>query len=151
MTIRTGIAAAVAVLALGALLGATACAPSAPLAPTPSLFARLGGMDNVTAVVDGFVAQVAADPRSKRTFAGVNLSRLKASVVSHICSLSGGPCKYAGDSMALAHRGMALTNEELQVMGEYVDQALRRRGVAREDREELETILDKLAGEVLNK
>lgn len=36
-------------------------------------------------------------------------------------------------------------------MGEYADQALIRRGVAKQDREELETILDKLSGEVLNK
>lgn len=152
MTLRTGIAAAL--LALGALLGATACAPIAPLAPlapAPSLFVRLGGMENVTAVVDDFVSRVSTDPRSKRTFEGVNLTRLKASVVSHLCSLSGGPCKYEGDAMALAHRGMALTREELQVMGDYVDQALIRRGVAKADREELEALLDKLAGEVLNK
>ncbi|NHZ93245.1 group 1 truncated hemoglobin [Massilia sp. CCM 8733] len=149
MTTRT--ASAAALLAVSALFGATACSPTVPLAPTTSLFERLGGMQNLTAVVDDFVSKVSIDPRSRRTFEGVNLVRLKASVVSHLCSLSGGPCKYEGDSMALAHRGMALTSEELQVMGEYVGQALIRRGVAKQDREELETILDKLAGEVVNK
>lgn len=149
MTLRT--ASATALLALSALFGASACSPTVPLAPRTSLFERLGGMQNLTAVVDDFVSKISTDPRSKRTFEGVNLVRLKASVVSHICSLSGGPCKYEGDSMALAHRGMALTSEELQVMGEYVDQALTRRGVAKDDREELETILDKLSAEVLNK
>lgn len=149
MTLRTGIASAL--LGLAAAFGATACAPTVPPAPTPSLFARLGGMQTVTAVADDFVSRVAADPRSKRTFEGVNLVRLKASVASHICSVSGGPCKYEGDSMTLAHRGMALTNEELQVMGEYVEQALIRRGVAKKDRAELEAILNKLAGEVLGK
>lgn len=149
MTLRT--TCATVLLAASALFCATACSPTVPLAPKASLFERLGGMPNLTAVVDDFVSKVSTDPRSKRTFEGVNLVRLKASVVSHICSLSGGPCKYEGDSMALAHRGMALTSEELQVMGEYVEQALIRRGVAKEDREELETILDKLSDEVLNK
>ncbi|NHZ40864.1 group I truncated hemoglobin [Massilia aquatica] len=149
MTIRT--AGATALLALSALSGVSACSPTVPLASRTSLFERLGGLQNLTAVVDDFVSKVSIDPRSRRTFEGVNLVRLKASVVSHMCSLSGGPCKYEGDSMALAHRGMALTSEELQVMGGYVDQALIRRGVARQDREELETILDKLSGEVLNK
>ncbi|RSZ59001.1 group 1 truncated hemoglobin [Massilia atriviolacea] len=149
MTLRTGITAAM--FTFYALSGVTACAPTVPLAPAPSLFERLGGMANVRAVVDDFVSQVSADPRSKRTFDGVNLSRLKASVTTHLCSLSGGPCKYEGDSMALAHRGMALTPEELNVMGDYVDRALIRRGVARTERDELKAILDRLAGEVLNK
>ncbi|HEX8615032.1 MAG TPA: group 1 truncated hemoglobin [Telluria sp.] len=140
-----------ALFALGIMLGSTACSTPAPAPARPSLFVRLGGMANVNAVVDDFVSKVSADPRSKRTFEGVNLTRLKASVASHICSISGGPCKYEGDSMVLAHRGMALTVEELQVMGEYVDQALVRRGVAKAEREELESLLDKMAGDVLNK
>ncbi|NHZ83885.1 group 1 truncated hemoglobin [Massilia sp. CCM 8695] len=139
-----------ALLALCFLAGTTACSTPAP-APEPSLFVRLGGMPGVTAVVDDFVSKVSVDPRSKRTFEGVNLTRLKASVVTHVCSLSGGPCKYEGDDMALAHRGMAISKEELSVMGYYVDQALRRQGVAREDREALEGMLDKLGPEVLNK
>ncbi|NHZ38247.1 group I truncated hemoglobin [Massilia rubra] len=149
MTLRT--ASVAALFAAGALFGATACSPSVPLAPQASLFARLGGMENLSAVADEVVSKVSIDPRSRRTFEGVNLARLKASVASHLCSVSGGPCKYEGDSMALAHRGMALTVEELQVMGEYVDRALIGRGVARKEREELEAILDKLSGEVLNK
>ncbi|MDQ1834690.1 group I truncated hemoglobin [Massilia scottii] len=139
-----------ALLALVAIAATTACSTPAP-PPRPSLFVRLGGMAGVTAVVDDFVSKVSADPRSKRTFEGVNLARLKASVVSHVCALSGGPCKYEGDAMAMAHRGMAITSEELSVMGHYVDQALQRQGVAREDREELERMLDKLGPEVLNK
>ncbi|ATQ75994.1 group 1 truncated hemoglobin [Massilia violaceinigra] len=139
-----------ALLAVVAIAGTTACSTPAPPAK-PSLFVRLGGMTGVTAVVDDFVSKVSVDPRSKRTFEGVNLPRLKASVVLHVCALSGGPCKYEGDSMALAHRGMAITSEELSVMGYYVDQALQRQGVARANREELESMLDKLGPEILNK
>lgn len=140
-----------ALIALGVVLGSTACSTSVPAPARPSLFVRLGGMTNLNAVVDDFVSKVSADPRSRRTFDGVNLVRLKTSVASHLCSISGGPCKYEGDSMALAHRGMALTNEELQVMGEYVDQALRRHGVAKQERDELTAILDKIAPDVLHK
>lgn len=149
MTLRTTVVAPL--LALATLAGASACSPTVPLAPAPPLFERLGGMPNLTAVVDDFVSKVSSDPRSKRTFEGVNLVRLKASVVSHLCSISGGPCRYEGDSMALAHSGMTLTKRELQIMGEYVDQALVRRGVAKKDREELEALLDKMADDVLDK
>ncbi|MFB9245403.1 group 1 truncated hemoglobin [Massilia antarctica] len=140
-----------ALLAACVLAGTTACSTPTPAPPKPPLFVRLGGMPGLTAVVDDFVSKVSVDPRSKRTFEGVNLTRLKASVVSHVCALSGGPCKYEGDPMALAHQGMAISKEELSVMGHYVDQALRRQGVAPEDREELESMLDKLGPEVLNK
>ena len=64
-----------------------------------TLYERLGGKPAITAVVDEFVANVAADKRVNSFFADVNIPRLKRLLVEQICQASGGPCKYSGRSM----------------------------------------------------
>ena len=83
------------------------------LAAGPSLYDRMGGGANVTAVVSDMIDQVVADPRLARSFDKVNIKHLKAMLVEQICDLAGGPCKYSGDSMRDAHAGLGITQAEL--------------------------------------
>src|SRR3979409_1663289 len=88
---RRGRLFAVGVLAAG--LGA-ACTTK-----EPSLYDRLGGTPGIAAVVDDFVANIAADTALNRRFAGADIPKLKRLLVEQICQASGGPCKYTGRSM----------------------------------------------------
>ena len=102
MTLRArSFAAAVALLAF-------TLARSSALAQTRTLYDRLGGYPAISAVVDDFVKNVAADKRINRFFANANIDRLKARLVEQICQGTGGPCVYSGRDMRSVHAGMGI-------------------------------------------
>jgi hemoglobin len=81
-----------------------------------SLYDRLGGTPAITAVVDDFIGNVAADTRINRRFANADIPRLKRMLVDQICQASGGPCTYTGASMKDAHKGMKITDAEFNAL-----------------------------------
>jgi hemoglobin len=81
-----------------------------------SLYQRLGEKPAITAVVDDFVARVAADGRINGRFANTNIPRLKRNLVDQICAASGGPCTYTGRDMKTAHAGMGITNADFDAL-----------------------------------
>lgn len=92
------------------------CATGAS-APQGSLFTRLGGMPAIEAVVGDTIDAVVADARTRRSFDGIKLPALKASIAQQFCVLAGGPCRYEGEpSMAKAHRGLKVTDAEFDLM-----------------------------------
>jgi len=104
------------IAAIGGIVVALALAAcsSTPMAPakSASLYDRLGGKSAITAVVDDFIGNVAADSRINQRFAGANIPRLKTMLVDQICAASGGPCTYAGKDMVSAHKGMNISDAE---------------------------------------
>src|SRR5215813_14929805 len=97
------IASTVAALALATVFAA-AVAHAQMAAQKKSLYDRLGGKDAITAVVDDFVANVAADKRINGFFAKADVPRLKRNLVDQICQATGGPCTYTGKDMRTAHK-----------------------------------------------
>jgi hemoglobin len=87
-----GLAVTVALLAAGCAGMRDEGTKAAPM--QKSLYDRLGGKPAITAVVDDFVANVAADSRINRRFANTNIPRLKGLLVGQICEATGGPCTY---------------------------------------------------------
>lgn len=103
-------------LALVALLGLSACSHSMMMKSTPSLYERLGGKPAITAVVDDFVANVAADDRINMQFAHANIPHLKKELVDQICAGTGGPCTYTGLDMKTAHAGRHITSAQFDAL-----------------------------------
>ena len=106
------------------------------------LYDRLGGTPAITAVVDEFVARVAADTRINRYFASVasdssRLGAFKGKLVDQICQASGGPCKYTGKDMKSAHAGMGITGAEFDALVEDLVGALDRFKVGPREKEQL--------------
>jgi hemoglobin len=102
-----------------------------------SLYDRLGGKPAITAVVDEFVARLAADNRVNKRFAKTDIPKLKAHLVDQICEASGGPCKYAGKTMRDSHKGMNITNEEFNWTGEHLAASLDKFKVPATEKNEL--------------
>lgn len=98
-------------LALAITIAACSSTPMSAAKPA-SLYDRLGGKPAITAVVDDFIGNVAADAAINKRFANANIPRLKGLLVDQICAASGGPCTYAGKDMVSAHKGMAITEAE---------------------------------------
>ena len=107
-----------------------------------SLYERLGGKKAITAVVDEFVARVAADKRINGFFKAAakdpaRLARLKGNLVDQICQASGGPCKYKGKSMKAAHKGMGITEADFNSLVEDLVGALDKFKVGKKEKDEL--------------
>lgn len=134
----------IAVSALLVLL----CGCSTPR-PSPSLYERLGGLPVITVVVDKAVDRHVADPRTRRSFEGVDLKALKASIVSQACEASGGPCKYQGKSMSKAHEGLDITPAEFDVAMGHIAQTLDELGVGRREKEEFLSLLRPMKNDIV--
>lgn len=116
------------ILLAAGLLATVACRKSAPpaadttaaapAAAPKSLYERLGGKEAITAVVDSFVAKVAADTRINQKFARSDIGRVKTMLVDQICAQTGGPCTYTGRSMKDAHHNMGVTEGEFNALVE---------------------------------
>jgi hemoglobin len=132
------IAAAVAI-AVAVMLGSAGSA-SAQMAKR-SLYDRLGGYSAISAVVDDFVANVAADKRINKFFAKANVPRLKARLVEQLCQASGGPCVYTGADMKTAHAGMGVRNQDFNALVQDLVKSLNKFKVPKAEQKEIASVL----------
>src|SRR5262252_3796190 len=110
---------------------------AAPAPPAGSLFDRLVGKPAITAVVDEFVARVAADKRINLRFINTDIPQLKIYLVDFVCVATGGPCKYEGRDMHAAHAGMQLVDEEFSALVEALAGALVKFNVGKREQNEI--------------
>jgi len=140
--------------ALGAAafaLVALTTAASAFTKPQPSLYQRLGGKPAITAVVDDFVANVAADKRINRFFAKTNIPRLKRLLVEQLCAGTGGPCTYTGRDMKTAHKGMGVKGRHFDALVEDLGKSLNKFKVPAREQKELVAILAPMRGDIVER
>ena len=114
-----------------------------------SLYERLGGQTAITAVVDSFVARVAADTRINGKFARSNISRVKTMLVDQICTQTGGPCTYTGRSMKEAHARMGVTDGEFGALVEDLVATLNAFNVPKPEQDELLTALGAMKSDIV--
>lgn len=129
--------------------------------PTPSLYDRLGGVAAISAVVDQFIANVAADPEMQRTFkplledVGKNgaesarLRLLRANLIDQIGEAAGGPLKYKGKDMVSAHKGMKITEKEFNALVADLVAALNKFKVPAAEQNDLLSVLGGLKGQIV--
>jgi len=119
------------------LAGCAGMETQTPPASTGSLYERLGGKPAITAVVDDFIGNVAADTRINKRFATADIPRLKTMLVDQICEATGGPCKYRGANMVDAHKGMKITDAEFGALVEDLVKSLDKFKVPAKEKNEL--------------
>ena len=116
-----------------------------------SLYDRLGGQPAITAVVDDFVANVAADHRINRFFAKANIGRLKARLVEQICQGTGGPCTYTGGDMRSVHAGMGIQAKHFNALVEDLGKSLNKFKVPAREQRELVAILGPMKRDIVTR
>lgn len=83
-----------------------------------TLYERLGGYDAITAVANDLLPRLQADPLLGRFWAhrgADGVQREKQLLIDYRCASAGGPVYYRGRDMALAHRGMAISENDWNV------------------------------------
>jgi hemoglobin len=113
------------------------------------LYDRLGGKPAITAVVDQFVANVAADNRINGRFATTDIPRLKGHLVDQICAATGGPCTYKGRDMKATHAGMKISNADFSALVEDLVKALDAYNVPVQEKNELLGLLGPMKSDIV--
>jgi hemoglobin len=137
-----------------ALIVSLTAGPAAQAQKT--LYQRLGERKAITAVVDDFVANCAADARINKFFAATakdpaRLAAFKTNLVDQICEASGGPCKYKGKDMKTAHAGMGISNADFDALVEDLVKTLNKFKVAEADQKTLLGVLGPMRGQIVEK
>lgn len=139
-------------LPLVGVLALAACASQAPTtAQSTSLYERLGGQPAINAVVDDFVANVAADKRINSFFAHSNIPRLKRLLAEQICAGTGGPCTYTGGDMKTIHAGMGITNPQFNALVEDLVKSLNKYQVPPKEQQELLAVLGPMRSDIVTR
>jgi hemoglobin len=120
-------------------------------ADATSLYVRMGGAPAVTAVVDDLIDDAVSDPHLKRSFADVDIPRIKRLLVEQICELAGGGCHYSGDTMHDVHAGLGITQAEFYGLVQVLRDSMTRHGIRLRERNELLRILAPMKREVVEK
>jgi hemoglobin len=138
-------------LAVAVALLACSLSGSSALAQTKTLYERLGGLPAITAVVDDFIKNVAADKRINKFFANANIDRLKARLVEQICQGTGGPCTYTGRDMKSAHAGMGIRGKDFDALVQDLGKSLNKFKVPPREQKELVAILGPMKKDIVTR
>lgn len=114
---------------------------------TATLWDRLGGEPGVKKVVDDLFAlaiedkdvNLLRDGKVKLDAKGVANFKLK--LVEMISETTGGPLKYSGKEMGVAHAGMKITEKEFDAFGKVLVDVLKKNKVAQADIDDLMKII----------
>jgi hemoglobin len=117
--------------------------------PSQTLYERLGGKPAITAVVDDFVANVAADSRINGFFAKTDIGRLKLLLVEQMCAGAGGPCTYTGRDMKTAHAGMGVADAHFGALVEDLVKTLDKFKVPQPEQKELLGVLGPMKPDIV--
>jgi hemoglobin len=115
-----------------------------------TLYERLGGKPAITAVVDDFVGNVAADSRINGFFAKTDIARLKQLLVEQICAGSGGPCAYTGRDMRSTHAGMGVSDADFTALVEDLVKTLDKFKVPQREKQELLSVLGPMKTDIVS-
>lgn len=151
---------------LAATLTFTGCKKEEEATPQKSLYDRLGGVNAITAVVDQFMLNVAADPKMVRAFTpllqdvtknggdpakSARFQSLRSNLIDQIGQASGGPQTYKGKDMATAHKGMAITDDEFNSLVNDLVASLNKFSVPSTEQTELLSVLGGLKSQIVGK
>jgi hemoglobin len=108
----------------GVFLALIGCAETRTMTAGKSLYERLGGKAAISAMVDQYVANVAAHTRINGRFATTDIPKLTGHLVDQVCMAAGGPCTYTGRDMKTTHAGMKISNADFGALVEDLVKAL---------------------------
>ncbi len=118
---------------------------------SPSLYARLGGKEAITAVVDEFVNRLVSDPKVNGRFGSTDVKKFKRLNVELVCMATGGPCQYSGQDMKKTHVGMRISQKEFDIVAGHLASTLRKFKVPKQEHNELLGIIGSLKKDIVER
>ncbi len=116
-----------------------------------ALYRALGEKPGITALMDDFVDRLIVDPRIGTMFAKTRPANLKDQLRDQVCQLSGGPCKYEGDSMKAAHADLGVRKSDFNALVEVLQVAMDARQIPLRDQNRLLALLAPLHRDIITR
>lgn len=108
--------------ALCALTAVPASAASPNLGAVPmtdnSVFLQFGGREGLVRLMDDFMVNLVADPRTRPFFDNNRQARIKVLLVEQVCEILGGGCRYSGRDMKSSHTNMKVNRAAFNALVE---------------------------------
>ncbi len=125
-----------------------------------SLYHRIGGKKQVSAIVTDWLNLVRLDPRVSEYFKNTKIEKLSLKMADKICHLSGGGCKYQGLDMRRAHlpgvvkrtsggTKSSIGPAEFNAMIENLTRALDKNKIATQEKTELIALMARIKDDIL--
>ena len=136
------------VCALFLLCGA---APAQTAATADTLYHALGEVPGITALMNDFVERLRVDPRIGKMFAETKPANLKEQLRDQVCQLSGGPCRYEGDTMKSAHAELGIRKADFNALVEVLQVAMDARQIPFRDQNRLLALLAPMHRDIITR
>lgn len=99
-----------------------------PAPPHPELAGVLhkdfGGKEGLATIVETFMDNMMADPRTQPFFANVDRVRVKRELTEQFCVILGGDCVYSGRDMRTTHAGLKIDRNNFNALVENLQRAM---------------------------
>ncbi len=94
-----------------------------------SLYEVLGREQGIQAAVEEFYRRVVADPALAHHFAGTDLDQLRRHQTALLVHVTGGPSRYTGRTLTLAHQRLGITDADFDRVVQHLGATLNDLGV----------------------
>ena len=119
--------------------------------PALTIYERLGGVVSIDVAVDKLYDRIVGDPEVAPFFDHVDQLRLRAHQKSFLAMALGGPGGYEGSSLAHAHRHLAISDRQVDLVAGHLAAVLAGLGVTPALIDEIVAAVDRLRGEVVGR
>ena len=110
--------------AVGMSTPAAALAQAQAPVAADSLYVALGGQAGVAALASDLTRRLADDPHTTAFFKDLDLARFESQMVTQICEMAGGGCRYTGKDMKTVHSGVDITKADFNAVVEVLQQSM---------------------------
>ena len=144
-----------AILAVHLWLSPAACAEQKPTPAGPTLYERLGGVNNIAVVIDdvierSYVDEVfKANPMIEEAHKRYPKAAYKFNATALACMVMGGPQKYTGRSLKDAHQHLKITETEWQELKKIFRDSMTSFKVPEKEQNEILGIIESTKGDIL--
>ena len=89
-----------------------------------TLYQQINGEQGVEKLVDSFINQIGRDEQILAYFKQTNVAHFRQGFITHLCSVTDGPCEYEGDNMVDIHTGMNISKKDFNRVVELLINAM---------------------------
>ncbi len=152
---RMALVALAAALLVALWAGTAACADTKPAPAGPSLYERLGGLNNIAVLIDdvierSYVDEVfRANPRIEEAHKRYPKAAYKFNATALACMVMGGPQKYTGRSLKGAHQHLQVTEAEWQELIKIFRESMNSFKVPEKEQNEIIGIIESTKGDIV--
>tara|TARA_R110001599_G_scaffold272833_2_gene474054 strand:+ start:166 stop:561 length:396 start_codon:yes stop_codon:yes gene_type:complete len=119
--------------------------------PSDALYRALGEKPGITALMNDFVERLMVDPRIGKMFAETKPANLKEQLRDQVCQLTGGPCRYEGDTMKAAHAELGIRKADFNALVEVLQVAMDARQIPFRDQNRLLALLAPMHRDIITR